>query len=137
MAFASSLVLAQSTFAHGEGCKSMHKMMESLKLDSAQKDKIKPIMEQMKASKKDNWSQMKDLETQMNQQAMSPTMDQATVDSLIDKKTKLIGNMMKAKITAQNQIFAILNADQKTKLTAMMKKMDEEMAEKFKNCHDD
>lgn len=131
-----SLVLAQSSFA--DSCRvGLQKMIKSLDLDDAQKAKITPILEQMKASKKDDWSQMKDLDSQINQQVTSDKMDQAAVDSLVDKKTKLIGSMMKTKLVAKNQIFTVLNAKQKTELQNMMTKADEKMAEKFKNCHDD
>lgn len=64
-------------------------------------------------------------------------MDQATVDGLIDKKTKLVGDMMKAKVTAQNQIYSVLNPQQKTELQNKVKKMEDKMAEQFKSCHDD
>ena len=40
-------------------------------------------------------------------------MNQAKVNDQVDKQTKLIGDMIKAKITAKNQIFSILNPKQK------------------------
>lgn len=131
-----SLVLSQSIFANH--CKhGMSKMIESLNLETAQKEKIKPILEQLKSSKKDNWTQMKDLDNQIHQQATSANMDQATVDALIDKKTNLIGNMMKAKIKATNQIYAVLNPKQKEELQNKKKKWEEKMASKFKKCHEE
>ncbi len=131
-----SLVLSQSIFANP--CKEgLKKMVESLDLDSAQKDKIKPIIEQLKASKKDNWTQMKDLDTQMHQLATAATLDQTAINALVDKKTALIGNMMKAKITATNQIYGVLTAKQKTELQSKMDKWEGKMAEKFKDCHSD
>ena len=136
VALAFSFVLSQTAFADSNDCgKGLKEMVGSLKLEDAQKEKIKPILEQLKSNMKDNWSQMKDLDTQIEQQANSATMDQATVDGLVDKKSKLIGNMIKAKIMAKNQIFAVLNETQKTELQKMMKKMEEKMEEKFKSCH--
>jgi len=130
-----SLAISQTAFAWdcGGGIK---KMVESLKIDDAQKEKIKPILDEFKSSMKDNWSQMKGLDTQMQQQMDSANMDQSAVDGLIDQKTKLIANMMKAKTKAQGQIGAILTPEQKTELQGKMKKVEEEMAEKFKDCHD-
>ncbi|OEH48682.1 hypothetical protein lpari_00291 [Legionella parisiensis] len=81
--------------------------------------------------------QMRDLSKQINQQAESASMDQSTVDSLVDKKTKLLGDMIKAKMTAKNQIYAVLKPEQKTELQNKMKKMEEKMEEKFKKCNDE
>lgn len=112
-------------------------MVESLKLDDSQKSKIKPVLEQLKSTIQNDAAQMKGLHDQLNQQAESANMDQSTVDSLIDKKTKLIGDMMKAKIAAKNQIYAVLTPQQKTELQNKMKKMKEKMEEKFKSCHEE
>ncbi|WP_454780792.1 Spy/CpxP family protein refolding chaperone [Legionella sp. WA2022007384] len=135
-AFAFTLAVSPVVLAHSGGCgEGFKSMVESLKLDDSQKAKIKPILDQLKASMKNDADQMKDLSRQINQQAESATMDQSAVDGLIDKKTKLIGDMMKAKITAKNQIFSVLNPQQKTELQNKMKKMEARMEEKFKNCH--
>ncbi|KTD60114.1 16 kD immunogenic protein [Legionella sainthelensi] len=136
--FACTLVLSPVVLAHSCGCgEGLKHMVSSLKLDDNQKAKIKPILEQLASTIKNDASQMNDLDQQLQQQAESANMDQATVDSLIDKKTKLIGDMMKAKVTAKNQIYAVLNPQQKTELQSKMKKMEEKMADQFKSCHDD
>ncbi|MBI2785358.1 MAG: Spy/CpxP family protein refolding chaperone [Legionella longbeachae] len=135
--FALTLALSPVVLAHsgcGEGLKHM---VDSLKLDDSQKEKIKPILEQLKTTVKNDAGQMKDLEQQINQQAQSENMDQSAVDGLIDQKAKLIGDIMKAKVTAKNQILAVLKPEQKTELQNKMKKMESKMAEKFKSCHDD
>ncbi|TAL61384.1 MAG: hypothetical protein EPN84_08045 [Legionella sp.] len=138
LAFVFTLVLSQAVFADSWGCgEGMKQMISSMKLDSAQKDKIKPILDQLKSSIRESGSQMKDLDLQINQQSVSADMDQSTVDSLVDKKAKLIGDMMKAKITAKNQIFAVLNAKQKIELQNMMQKLEEKMAKKYASCHQD
>lgn len=131
-----SLFVCPTVFAHscGEGLKDM---LASLKLDDSQKEKIKPILENMKASMKQNVEQMRELSKQINDQAISPNMDQNTVNGLIDKKTKVIGDMIKAKVMAKSQIYAILNDQQKSQLQGMMKKMEDKMEDKFKRCHDD
>lgn len=137
VALAFSLAMSTTAFAGSWGCgEGLQKMVGSLKIDSAQKEKIKPVLETLKSSIKDNADQMKDLDKQLKEQADSATMDQSAVDSLIDKKSKLIGAMMKAKIVAKNQILAILTPEQKTQLQNMMKKAEEKMMEKFKSCHD-
>ncbi|KTD73267.1 Spy/CpxP family protein refolding chaperone [Legionella tucsonensis] len=136
--FAFALALSPVVLAHSGECKERLKnMVESLKLDESQKSKIKPILEKLKATMKNNGEQMRDLSKQLHQQAESASMDQSTVDDLIDKKTKLMGDMIKAKIEAKNQIYAVLNPEQKTELQNKMKKKEEKMAEKFKKCHEE
>lgn len=135
-AFAVSLMAGQTVFAHGCGGDGLKRMVESLHVNDAQKAKIQPVLEQLKTGMKDDESQMGDLRTQITQQVQSDTMDQATLDGLIDKKSKLIGDMMKAKSNAFHQIYVTLTADQKTKFKKMVANMEEKMAEKFKNCHD-
>lgn len=137
VALAFTFALSQSAFAHSSCGEGLKNMVESLKLDPAQKEKIKPILDQLKTSIRASADQMKDLRTQMHQQVTSTTMDQGAVDGLIDKKTKLIGDMMKAKMTAKNQIFNILNDQQKTELQNKWNKVEEKWAAKFKECHDD
>lgn len=137
IAFAFSFVATQTVFADSWECgKGLKEMVASLKLEEAQKEKIKPILEQLKASMKNSEAQMEDLDKQIDQQVDAATVDQAAVNGLVDKKTKIIGDMIKAKITAKNQIAAVLTAPQKSELQNKMKKMEEKIAEKFKNCHD-
>jgi periplasmic protein CpxP/Spy len=137
-ALAFSFVLSQSSFADSSHCKhNLKNMVESLKLDDQQKAKIKPIMDQLKTTMQNNASQMGNLRTQINQQVTAPTMDQNAVNGLVDQKTKIIGDIMKAKITAKNQIYGILNDQQKAQLADQMKKMEEKMAAKYKECHED
>lgn len=130
-----SFVLGQTAFAHSEHCgDGLKKMVEHFNLDAAQKAKVMPILDQLKTTLKASGSQMRDLRVQINQQVQSDNMDQSTVDGLVDKKTKLIGDMMKAKISAKHQIFTLLNAQQKTAFQNRVKKLDEKMAAKFANC---
>jgi protein CpxP len=134
-----SLILGQAAFAEGNHCQDgmMKKMMEHFKLDDAQKAKAKPIIEQMKSTMQANRSQMKDLRMQINQQIMSDNMDQATVDSLIDKKTKLMGDMMKTRMSIKHQIYTLLNPQQKVAYQAMVKKWQNKMASKADSCKEE
>jgi periplasmic protein CpxP/Spy len=131
-----SLALSQTVFANWE-CGGLKRMVGSLNLSDEQKTKIKPILEQLQTSGKTAGSQMRDLDKQIKQQVISADMDQSTVNGLVDQKTKLIGDMMKAKVTAKNQIFGILTAEQKTKLQNKMKEFEQKMTDKYKKCHGD
>lgn len=138
MVFAFSLVLGQAVFADSEHCgEGVKKMVESLNLDDSQKAKIKPILEQLKSTIADKASQMSDLRKQISQQVQSANMDQSTVNGLVDQKTQLIGDIMKAKLAATNQIMNILNDQQKAQLHKKMQEAEEKWSEKFKSCHDE
>ncbi len=133
-----SLVITPMAFANqcGSG-KGLGMMVDSLRLDDAQKAKIKPILDQLKTSLQDSATQIKDVSDKLHQQVQTGATDQSTVSGLVDQKTKIIGDMIKAKISAKSQIYAVLTDDQKTKFQAMMKNKDEMMAAKWKNCHAD
>ncbi|MCA0402852.1 MAG: Spy/CpxP family protein refolding chaperone [Proteobacteria bacterium] len=103
----------------------MKKMVETLKLDDSQQAKIKSIKEQMKASQQANREQMKSIRMQMNQLVQAPNVDEAKLDSLINQKKELMGQMMKARVMAKNQIFNLLNPQQKTQYQDMMKKWED------------
>lgn len=138
IAFTSCLAASQVTFADDSLCREgLGKMVQSLNLDDAQKAKVKPIIDQLKTNMKSYGSQMDGLEDQMTAQTNSANMDQNKVSSLVDQKTKLIGDMMKARMSATNQIYGVLNADQKSKLQDKIKKEDHKMASAFKNCAND
>lgn len=137
-ALAFTLVLSSSAFAHSGMCGDrMKTMLDSMNLDAAQKEKIKPVLDTLKSSMKQSVEQMKDLDKQLNDQVVSDKMDQTAVNDLVDKKAKVIGDMMKAKMMAKSQIAAVLTAQQKEQWHSMMQKMKAKMEEKFKNCHDD
>lgn len=134
---ACSLAFSQLSFAHSSHCgKGLSQMIASLKLTEAQQEKIKPALAQLKLSIKDNVAKMKDIEGQINQQVSSATMDQTVVNGLVDQKVQLIGNIIKAKIMAKNQVVQVLDASQKSQLQTMMKNMEAKMVAKYKSCHD-
>jgi protein CpxP len=127
---------AQPLLAHSSDCgQGLKEIVASLKLDDSQKEKIQPILEQLKSTIKDNAIQMDALDSQMEPAAIS-LLDDNSINSLVNKKITLIGNIMKAKMAAKKQIFTILNENQKSELQDKMKKMEEKMVEKYKDCHD-
>lgn len=132
-----SLFLGQSAFAHGWFCgDKMDKLKKELHLTPEQDKKIEPILKQLKTTMKDNATQMKDLSKQVNEQITSNSTDESNLDSLIDKKTKMIGDMMKAKLHAKHEIYNTLDEKQKTHFKKMMQEWEHKMAEKFKHCKD-
>lgn len=138
IAAVSCSLMVSGAYAKSGMCgKRLDSMIESLKLNDEQKAKVQPIMDQLKTTMKSTSGQMQDLSSQLEQQMQAATMDQSAIDGLVDKKTKLIGDMMKAKFAAQGQIFAVLTPEQKTQLQGMMKSQHDKMEAKYKKCHDE
>jgi protein CpxP len=135
-AFACSLVLGQNASANvcREG---LAMMVNTLHLDQSQKEKIKPVLEQLKSTMQENRKQMKEVRMELTKQAHSENMDQSTVDGLVDKQTKLIGDNMKARINAKHQIFMSLNPQQRAQIQSRMEKMEEKVSAMYKKCHDE
>ena len=131
-----SLVMSANTFAHH--CRdSMEKMVSSIQLSKEQKEKLNPVLMQLKTSMHDKVMQMKDLSNQIKAQEKSATMDQSVVDGLVDKKAALVGDMMKAKAQAKYQVMGMLTPEQKKMMQDKMDKMEMKMAEEYKSCHGD
>lgn len=124
--------LADSMCRH-EGFKDM---ISAMKLDEAQKAKIQPIMEQMKSTMKDLRPQLVNVDKQIKDMFRSDTIDTSSMTSLVDQKSKLIGEMMKAKFTAQSQIMAVLTTEQKSTIRAKIQAMEDKIAAKYKECHE-
>ncbi len=131
-------LLCSNIFACGCGEK-LQNMLETLKIEATQKEKIQPILEKLRSNMKNSGSQMHALETKIDEQVNSATLDETKTRALVDEKAKLIGDMMQAKAVAKNQIFAILNPQQKTELQSMLKTKEDKIAGEYKSCsaHDD
>lgn len=113
-----------------ESCGCGHKMddmMSSLKLDDAQKEKLKALKDQAKENMKANWAQMKEIRSQMDALVDSDTMDEAKVDSLINQKKELLATMMKSKAMMRHQIYTIMSPQQRTQMQNMMKQWKEQI----------
>jgi len=92
-------------------------------------------MKQLKSDMKNTWSQTKELDDQINQQVNSDNMDTSVLNGLVDQKTKLIGDSMKLRLNAQNQVRAILTTEQKEILRTKLQAFEEQIGAKFKSCH--
>lgn len=134
--FALSFILSQAVLADEWGCgEGIKSMIGSLKIDEAKKEKIKALLEEKEKNMKEMSMQMDDLDKQIAAQVSSEKMDQDAVNVLVDKKTKLIGDMMKAKLVIKNQIINMLTPEQKTRILGMMKKLEDKISVRFKRCH--
>lgn len=134
---ACSLAFSQVTLADDWGCKEgLKSMVSSMKMDAETKTKAMAIFDQLKTSMKGIPAQMDELDKKINEQVNSDKMDQSVVNDLVDQKVKLIGDMIKAKLTAKNQILALLTPEKKAELLSMMQKLENKIANKFKSCHE-
>jgi Spy/CpxP family protein refolding chaperone len=134
--FGFALICSQISFADNWGCgEGLRSMVESLNLDEAKKAEVKTILEQLKNNMKGIASQMDSIDKQINEQVVSDKMDQDAVNGLVDQKAKLIGDMIKAKLTAKNQIIALLTPEQKKALMDKMTKLEDKISARFKKCH--
>jgi protein CpxP len=109
------------------GCgEHLKKMISALNLDASQQAKIKGIKDQLKQSQQSNWEQMKSIRSQIHDLITSETMDDSRLNSLINQKKELLGEMMKAKINAKHQIYNTLNEQQKSQFRQMMQQWEAE-----------
>lgn len=115
--------------------KRMDFMAKTLQLDSTQQAKIKEIHDGAKAQMQANWQQMKGLRDQMKQLVASDKLDQDKLNTLVEQKTALMGTMMKARATMMNQVYNVLNDQQKKQFHEAMNKWDAQKKEWHKSCH--
>ncbi|KTC65976.1 envelope stress induced periplasmic protein (plasmid) [Legionella adelaidensis] len=122
LSFLALTLIATTAFAHMGmgGCHCMGQMMQELNLTPDQQKQIQQIKDQMKSQMQSNREQMQSLRTQMQTLIKSDKIDEAKLDSLVNQKKELMGTMMKAKIKMKNQIYNLLDAQQKTKFASMM-----------------
>lgn len=132
-----SLMMSQSVLAHSCGEDLKNIVVGKLKLDDKQKEKIKPVLDQLKTSAQEHFTQMRDIRAKIKQQVESDTLDQGTVDSLVDQKAKIVTEYTKAKINARHEIFTILTPEQKTKLKNELQKVEEKVANKVARCQEE
>ncbi len=138
LAVSASLMMSQSILAStscGDDLKNI--VVGKLKLDEAQKEKIKPVFEQLKTSAQEHFTQMRDLRAKMRQQVESDTLDQATVDSLAEQNAKLVTDFTKARINARHEIYMALTPEQRSKVKTEIQKVEEKMEAKISSCQEE
>ena len=136
--FVVSLIVSPFALADSKGnwwCGDRFKNVgESLKLTDEQQAKLKDIKDQFMSSVKSSKDQMSGLRKEIMQQVQSDSMDQSKLDDLISKKTQLIGTIMKAEVTARHDLYMLLTPEQKKRYQAILQKIEDKMAEKYKSC---
>ncbi|RJT48298.1 periplasmic heavy metal sensor [Legionella taurinensis] len=123
-----SFLSLQAVYANQHGncpCKGrLSEMYKELQLDANQQAQIKAIKEKNRDAMKASWQQMKELRSQLKALVTSDKLDEATLNKLTNQKAALVSSITKAKISAKNQIYNILNDKQKQQFQSMMKEWE-------------
>ncbi len=122
------MAISQPGFAcigDSKHCNSHHRfdrLAQELSLSADQKAKIKAYKEKAMASLKENYAQLRLLRSQISSMIQSDKIDEAKLDTLIEKINKIRGSMLKSRIMMQHQMFSLLNEKQKAKFLELKKK---------------
>lgn len=121
-----------STHQESCGCQHMKDMMKAFDLDKSQQAKIKTIKEDLSQSQQANREQMRSIRTQIHEFITSGSTDEAKLNGLIDQKKELLGQMIKARIMAKQQMYNVLTDKQKTQFKEKLQQWEQE--HKAKHC---
>lgn len=110
----------------------MSKVLAKLNLTDAQKAKMKAIKMQIRSSFEESKKQMQSIQVQLRALVHSDKMDQKKLDALIAQKMKIKTEMMKKFAILQNQMYNVLDANQKAQFQAMKAKWE---AKHAKHAH--
>ncbi|KTD01913.1 Spy/CpxP family protein refolding chaperone [Legionella feeleii] len=137
--FAAQTLVASTSTQVTQGCNccvgGMGQILKALNLNADQQAKIKAIKAQLKSDTKDTWAQLDDVRGQINALIQSGQVDEAQLDSLVDKKMELLGKGIKTKIKARNQMYNVLTVEQKNQFQSLLKQQMEKRKQLFKACH--
>ncbi|AHE67259.1 P pilus assembly/Cpx signaling pathway, periplasmic inhibitor/zinc-resistance associated protein [Legionella oakridgensis ATCC 33761 = DSM 21215] len=127
-ALALSLAFSAPSFADKNGgqcpCMRLQKLSQELDLTADQQAKIKAIKEQAQKDMSANEADMKNIRSQIKELIQSEKIDEDKLNKLIEQKKEIIASAMKTKIMMKNQIYNVLNAQQKAKFSALMDKWE-------------
>lgn len=123
------LIFANSTFADTSnapasascGCKKVTShMAKELQLSDSQITQIEKIKAKSRVKMKSYKQQLEAIRIQLKNFITADNVDDALLDKLINQKTTLMTTMTKSKIMTKNQIYKILNPQQKMQFKEMI-----------------
>lgn len=122
----SSLFIYHTAFSNSYDCGDSIKEIGSyLELDKIQISKIDPMLKSLKKITKDRALKIRKLNNEINKQTASELMHENNIDELVDKKAKLISEIIKLKVKTNHKIYLLLKRNQKIRYQKLMQ-----------NCHD-
>lgn len=136
-AFVMAMSLLLGQFAFAGGCMYDHDMkgvLSSLKLDDKQKMGIENMLKQAKVSLKDQWNTLHGLQQQISDMVLSSDMDMTKLNGLIDQRSKVMAEVMRARIDMKHQMFMMLNPEQQKMFKNMMQERHEAFMKKIESC---
>lgn len=122
------LTVGQPSFAclgDSKYCNSHHRfdnLAQELNLTADQKAKIKAYKEKARSTLKENYVQLRLLRGQISAMIQADKIDEAKLDALVDKVSKIRGSMLKNRIMMQHQMYSLLNEKQKAEFLELKKK---------------
>lgn len=115
----------------GENLKAL---IQTLNLTPVQKEQVEPILVNLSSIVKTKAADLDVIDQKIDKQVYSGTIDDS-ITLEVDNKTQLIGDIIKAKLMAKKQLFALLDDKQKTLLQQKMKQLQDKFTAKYKQCH--
>lgn len=122
----SCLSIYHTAFSSSYECGDSIKEIGSyLELDKNQTSKIDPMLKGLKKITQDRALKIRKLNNEINKQTTSEFMNENNIDVLVDKKAKLISEVIKLKVKTNHKIYILLKRNQKIRYQKLMQ-----------NCHD-
>lgn len=140
--FVFSMILSQSIIAasqdNGEDswwCPVRIKnISDTLKLDDKQLAQLNDINTKLDTTMKSRREQLKTLRGQINDLVIDDAMDQSKLDGLLNTKTQLISEMIKAETLTLHQVYGVLSKEQRAQYLKIMQEWEENTSSKYKSC---
>lgn len=106
------------------------RMFEKLNLTEQQKSQIEAIKNQYKEGMKAQFEEAKKLRKQMKDLVKADRVDENQLNQLVNQKKEIMGALLKSKIRMKNQIYHVLNEEQRKQYQEMMEKKMRHMEKK-------
>lgn len=94
-------------------------MVDKLNLTPEQQIKIKAIRMQTRQLIQSKKGELQSIRMQSHALVQSDNMDESKLNALVEQRNAIAGTLMKARIIAKNQIYNLLNPEQKAKFDEM------------------
>ncbi len=142
-AFVFSIAFTHTTYAKADltngtrpPCACMHAMSKTLDLTEDQQAQIKKIRVQSSIVRHAERNDLLTIHNQIQELSRADKLDEQKLNILLDQKKEITVRAIKNKMLARDQIYSILNAQQKIKYDEMMKQWEKTKMEKATHAHD-
>lgn len=136
-AFVMAMSLLMGQFAFAGGCMFNHDMkgvLSSLKLDDKQRMNIEKMVDQTKMSLQGQWVTLHNLDQKISDMVVSSNVDTTKLNSLVDERSKLMSQVMRARVDMKHQVFMMLSPEQQKMFKDIMQQKHEAFMKKVEAC---